>query len=35
MSESVKVRIINEAVRRLEDQDPNTAVTLKVSRVGM
>ncbi|KAL4729442.1 hypothetical protein ACLX1H_003862 [Fusarium chlamydosporum] len=29
MSESVKVRIINEAVRRLEDQDPNTAVTLK------
>ncbi|KAJ4131461.1 hypothetical protein NW768_005647 [Fusarium equiseti] len=29
MSESAKIRIINEVVRRLRDEDPDTAQTLK------
>ncbi|RGP69763.1 hypothetical protein FSPOR_4404 [Fusarium sporotrichioides] len=35
MSEGVKIRIVNEVVRRLWVQDPETAVTLKVSLAGM
>ncbi|CEI40348.1 unnamed protein product [Fusarium venenatum] len=35
MSAGYKIRIVNEVVRRLWDQDPETAVTLKVSLAEM
>jgi hypothetical protein len=35
MSESTKIRIVNEVVRRLWDEDHETALTLKVRLAGM
>jgi hypothetical protein len=35
MSESAKIRIINEVIRRLRDEDPDTAQTLKVNLAGV